>query len=183
MKRLAILLIVTAAAGISAYVLSTHRPSIRAAASEPPPQPLASQPKVEPPTRDWSDAPNFAVAADRAISELHEGITVNEWMAHHPGAKRVDPASIGVGGECVILGETATLADGAQIARLVSFNPPRAPSPAVLPTLQGESLINETCTMSMVQVEVRVPDEAAGRAAQRTVNQEFNGTYGPSRLR
>jgi len=141
---------------------------------------VPSQPKVEAPTTDWSDAPNFAVAADRAISELHEGITVNEWTARHPGATKVDPSSIGIGGECVILGETATLSDGTQIARLVSFNPPRAPSPAVLPTLQGERLINETCTMSMVQVEIGVPDEAAGRAVQRTVNQQFVGTYGPS---
>jgi hypothetical protein len=46
--------------------------------------------------------------------------------------------------------------------------------------LQGESLINEACTMSMVQVEVKVSDEAAGRAAQRTVNQQFDSTYGPS---
>jgi hypothetical protein len=98
-------------------------------------QPPAPQPNVEPPTGDWGDAPNFAVAADRAISELHEGITVNEWTAHHPGATKIDPASIGIGGECVILAETATLADGAQVARLVSFNPPHAPSPAVLPSL------------------------------------------------
>lgn len=177
---------ITVAAGTSAFVVSAYRSSAHAPISEPQvshpqvSQPPKSQPKVGPPTADWSDAPNFAVAANRAISELHEGITVNDWMAHHPRATRVDPASIGIGGECVILGETATLADGAQIARLVSFSPPRAPSPAVLPTLQGESLINETCTMSMVQVEVSVPDEAVGRAAQRTVNQQFNGTYGPS---
>jgi hypothetical protein len=180
MRRLSILLTVTVAAGISAFVLSTHRPSIHASVSELPAQPPASQPKVEPTTGDWGDAPNFAVAADRAISELHEGITVSAWTAHHPGATKIDPASIGIGGECVILAETATLADGTQVARLVSFNPPHAPSPTVLPSLQGESLINETCTMSMVQVEVKVSDEAAGRAAQRTVNQQFDSTYGPS---
>ncbi len=114
------------------------------------------------------------------MSELHEGITVTEWKARHPGATKVDPASLAIGGECVILAEWTTLADGAQVAWVVSFNPPRAPSPAILPSLQGESLINETCTMSMVQVEVKVADEAAGRAAQRTVNQQFNSTYGPS---
>jgi hypothetical protein len=180
MRRLSILLSVTVAAGISAFVLSTHRPSVHASVSELLAQPPAPQPNVEPPTGDWGDAPNFAVAADRGISELHEGITVNEWTAHHPGATKIDPASIGIGGECVILAETATLADGAQVARLVSFNPPHAPSPAVLPGLQGQSLINETCTMSMVQVEVMVSDEAAGHAAQRTVNQQFDSTYGPS---
>ena len=112
MKRLSILLTVTVAAGISAFVLSTHRPSTHASVSELPAQPTASQPKVEPPTGDWSNALNFAVAGDRAISELHEGITVNEWKAHHPGATKIDPASIGIGGECVILAEGATLTDG-----------------------------------------------------------------------
>lgn len=180
MRRLSVLLTVIVAAGISAFVLFTHPHLIHAAAPEPPAQPLASQPKVEPPTDDWADAPNFAVAADRAISELHEGVTVNEWTAHHPGATKVDPASVAIGDECVILAEWATLTDGAQVARVVSFNPPRAPSPAVLPTLQGESLINETCTMSEIEVQVKVSDEAAGRAAQRTVNQQFNSTYGPS---
>jgi hypothetical protein len=180
MIRLSILLSVTVAAGISAFVLSSDRPSMQASVSELSPQPPASQPIVQPPSGDWGDAPNFAVAADRAISELHEGITVNEWTAHHPGGTKIDPASIGIGGECVILGEKATLEDGTHVARLVSFNPPQAPSPAVLPSMQGESLINETCTMSMVQVEVRVSDEAAGRAAQRTVNQQFDSTYGPS---
>jgi hypothetical protein len=101
-------------------------------------------------------------------------------MAHHPGAGKIDGASIGIGGECVILAETATLRDGAQVARLVSFNPPRAPSPAVLPNLQGQSLINDTCTMSMVQIEQKVSDEAAGRSVQRTVNQQLDSTYGPS---
>lgn len=179
-------------AGTSAFVLSAHRrasvhePVPQAAvspapASEPPAsQPEAAPPKSAPPADAFADAPNYAVAADRAISEFHEGIAVNEWMAHHPGATKVDPASIAIGDECVILGETATLADGTRVARLVAFNPPRAPSPAILPTLQGESLINETCTMSMIQVEVGVSDEAAGRAAQRTINQQFNATYGPS---
>jgi hypothetical protein len=180
MRRLSILLSVAVAAGIPLFVLSTDRPSIHASGSELPAQPPASQPKVEPPTGDWGDAPNFAVAADRAISELHEGITVNEWTAHHPGATKIDPASIGIGGECVILAETATLADGTQVERSVSFNPPQAPSPAVLPSMQGESLINETCTMSMVQIEVKVSDEAAGRSVQRTVNERFDSTYGPS---
>jgi hypothetical protein len=180
MRRLAILSTVTVAAGISAFVLSTHLPSIHASVSELPAQPPASQPKVEPQTDDWSDVPNFAVAADRAISELHEGITVHEWTAHHPGATKIDPASIGIGGECVILAEKATLANGAQVARLVSFNPPHAPSPAIPPSLQGQSLINETCTMSMVQVEVKVSDEAAGRSVQRTVKQRFDFTYGRS---
>jgi hypothetical protein len=180
MRRLSILLSVTVAAGVYVLVLSVHRPSIHASVSAPPAQPPASQPKAEPPTGDFSDAPNFAVAGDRAIAGLHEGITVNEWAAHHPGATKIDPASIGTGAECVILAERATLADGSQVAQLVSFNPPRAPSPAVLPSLQGESLINETCTMSMVQVEVKVPDEPAGRAAQRTVKRRFDLIYGPS---
>ncbi len=180
MRRLSILLTVTVAAGISAFVLSTHLPSIYASVSELPSQPPASQPKVELPTSDWSEAPNFAVAADRAISELHEGITVNQWTAHHPSATKINPASIGIGGECVILAERATLVDGSQVARLVSFNPPHAPSPAVLPSLQGQFLINDSCTMSMVQVEVKVSDEAAGRSVQRTVNRQFGSTYGPS---
>jgi hypothetical protein len=180
MRRLSILLSVTVATGISAFVLSTHRPSVHASESVLPAQTPASQPKVEPPTSDWSEAPNFAVAADRAISELHEGITVNQWMAHHSSATKIDPASIGIGGECVILAERATLADGSQVARVASFNPPRAPSPAILPTLHGQGLINDTCTMSMVQIEVKVSDEAAGRSVQRTVNQRFNFVYGPS---
>jgi hypothetical protein len=180
MRRLSILFSVIVAAGMSAFVLPTHRPSVYASVSELPAQSPASQPKVEPPASDLSDAPNFAAAADRAISELQEGITVHEWRAHHPGATKIDPASIGIGGECVVLAETATLADGAQIARVVSFNPPRAPSPAVLPSLKGQSLINETCTMSMVEVEVKVSDEAAGRSVQRTVKQRFDFTHGRS---
>jgi hypothetical protein len=161
--------------------VSAYRSSFRAPISQPPvSQPLASQPKVSSFAGEWEDSPNFAVAAERALSELRDGITVTEWMAHHPGATKIDGASIGIGGECVILRETATLADGAQVARMVSFNPPRAPSPAVLPNLQGQSLINDTCTMSMVQIEVKVSDEAAGRSVQRTVKQQLDSTYGPS---
>jgi hypothetical protein len=191
MRLVSILFGVTVVAGIAVFVLSAHRPSIHAPVSQlPVSQPMVSQPpvsqppvsqaKAEPSAGELGDSPNFAVAADRALSELREGITVTEWKAHHPGATKIDTASIGIGGECVILAEWATLADGAQIARVVSFNPPRAPSPAVLPTLQGESLINESCTMSKIEVEVKVADEAAGRAAQRTVNQQFDATYGPS---
>jgi hypothetical protein len=186
MRLVSILFGVTVAVGIAVFVLSAHRPSIHALASQPPmsqptvSQPPVSQPKAAPSAGELGDSPNFAVAADRAISELREGITVTEWMPRHPGATKVDPASIAIGGECVILAEWATLADGTQIARVVSFNPPRAPSPAVLPTLQGESLINGTCTVSKIEVEVKVLDEAAGRAAQRTVNQQFDSTYGPS---
>jgi len=139
-----------------------------------------SQPKTAPSVVDLGDSPNFAVAADRALSELREGVTVTEWKAHHPGATRIDGRSIGIGGECVILAETATLRDGAQVARLVSFNPPRAPSPAVLPILQGQSLINDTCTISMIQIQAKVSDEKAGRLLQGTVNQQFDRTYGPS---
>ncbi len=90
------------------------------AVSQPPiSQPLASQPKDSSFAGEWEDSPNFAVAAELALSELRDGITVAEWMARHPGATKIDRASIGIGGECVILRKTATLADGAQVARLV----------------------------------------------------------------
>ena len=172
---------VIVAIGTSAFVVSAYRSSVHAPISQPPvSQPPASQPRVSSSTGEWEDSPSFAVAAERALSELHDGTTVTEWMAHHPGATKIDPASSGVGGECVILVERATLADGAQVARLVSFNPPRAPSPAVLPNQQGQSLINDTCTMSKVQIEVKVSDEAAGRSVQRAVNRQLNSTYGPS---
>ena len=181
MRLVSILFGVTVAVGIAVFVLSAHRPSIHTPVSQPMvSQPPVSQPKAAPFVGELGDSPNFAVAAERAMSELHDGTTVTEWMAHHPGAGKIDGASIGIGGECVILAETATLRDGAQVARLVSFNPPRAPSPAVLPILQGESLINDTCTMSMVQIEVKVSDEAAGRSVQRAVNRQLNSTYGPS---
>ncbi len=179
MRRLSIVLSIIVVASISAVVLSAHRADRslnHTLASEVPPPP--SELKAESSSDDFGDAPTFAVAADRAISELQEGITVNQWTKRHPGATKIDAASIGIGGECVILAERATLADGAQVARLVSFNPPRAPSPAVLPKLRGEDLISETCTMSMVQLQMKVPDEAAGRAAQRTVNQRFDFRYG-----
>lgn len=181
MRLVSIVFGVAVVAGTSAFVLSTHRPSIHAPLSQSPVSPpTASQPKVESYASDWNNSPNFAVAAERALSDLRDGITVTQWMAHRPGATKIDEASIGIGGECVILRETATLADGAQVARMVSFNPPRAPSPAVLPNLQGQSLINDTCTMSMVQIEVKVSDEAAGRSVQRTVKQQLDLTYGPS---
>ena len=80
---------------------------------------LAAQPQVPNSIGESADAAGFAMAAERDISELQDGITVSQWKTHHVGQDKEIPARPG-SLECVSLKSEARISGG-RITRLVLF--------------------------------------------------------------
>jgi hypothetical protein len=124
------------------------------------------------------DAARFAKAVERDVSELQDEITVSQWKANHPGQeKEISPAPGAP--ECVGLKSTERLSGGGQIDRLVSFYPPEAPTPAILPNWRGKKLIDETCLLGEIRIEMSTASPEAARASSEAIMQELVRVYGP----
>jgi hypothetical protein len=145
------------------------RPQV-SAGGEHQPGPLA-------PRNAFVGPPEFAPAADREISQLHEGITLAKWTELQ-GKENVGKEKHVKDSDCVNLEKTQTLPAGGQITRTVYFIAPRAPSPAVLPTLTGQELINATCTLAMIRVATKAATPEAGHALAVAGHQQFELKYG-----
>jgi hypothetical protein len=139
-----------------------------------------SQPQIPNSIAESGDAAGFAKAAERDVSELQDGITVSQWKANHAGQERDIPPAPGAP-ECVSLKSTERLSSGGQINRLVSFYPPEAPSPAVLPKSRGKKLTDETCLLGQIRIEMSTASPDAAHASSEAIMQEFVRVYGPIR--
>ena len=137
-----------------------------------------SQPEIPNSIAESGDAAGFAKAAERDVSELQDGITVSQWKANHAGQEREIPPAPGAP-ECMSLKSTEKLPGGGLITRLVSFYPPDAPTPAILPKWRGKKLIDETCLLGEIRIEMSTASPEGARTSSKAIMQELVRVYGP----
>ena len=127
-----------------------------------------------------SDATAFALAAESEVAQLHEGVTLAQWMSERgerEGWRRipeepVTPTSL-PGPECLSYWRTAKLPSGVGVTEAVYFYSPPAPSPAVFPTLSGQELISG-CVLTIVRLEAAAATSDFAPALQKEAErQEF----------
>jgi len=136
------------------------------------------------PQVDSPDATAFASIAEREVSQLHEGITLAQWMdargkSEHWVPKKPEIELTGSGQECLSLLRTEPLPSGARITQAVYFYPPLASSPAAFPTSSGQDLINN-CVLGMVRMEGDAPTPEAGHVWDQAAWQQLTKQYGES---
>jgi hypothetical protein len=137
-----------------------------------------SQSQIPNSIAESGDAAGFAKAVERDVSELQDGITVSQWKAIHAGQEREIPPTPGAP-ECVSLKSTERLPGGGLITRLVLFYPPDAPTPAILPNWRGKKLIDETCLLGQIRIEMSTASPEAARTSSEAIMQELVRMYGP----
>jgi hypothetical protein len=125
-------------------------------------------------------ARSFALLAEHELPELDRRPTLGEWLNLHGATEGWRTSTEPKGLECVTLIKMETLPSGMKVKRAVSFYPPAPPSPAVLPTLTGEQLMDSTCTLAAVSLETRAPTPEIAQAIAQIVQQQFTTTYGES---
>ncbi|SRR6266478_1460628 len=131
-------------------------------------------------SRDSTDATAFVSIAEREISQLDKKTTLAQWLILHGKDERWVKSTDPNGLECLRLVKRGWLPSGAIVAQAVYFYPPPAPSPAILPALSGQALMNSTCTLGMVRVEAQARTEELGRTLAQAVRQQFTKNYGES---
>lgn len=129
---------------------------------------------------DSDDATAFASIAEREISQLDKTTTLGKWLALHSKDQRWVKSAKAYDLECLSYVKRDWLPSGAILALAVYFYPPRAPSPAVLPTLSGQELMNSACTLGKIRVETEARTPEIGRAIAQAVQQRFSKAYGES---
>jgi hypothetical protein len=147
--------------------------------------PQAQPPKIsldtpQPTTISPEEESAFASLAEADVSQLHEGITLAQWMDLHGKNESWEKSTDEAYFDCRAFVKTETLPSGRQITRMVYFYPPEAPTPAVFPTLGGQELINRTCELALVRVQTRTSTRQDGRALAQAVQQQFAKKYGDS---
>lgn len=162
--------------------LAIEQQSVPSAVAQPQPHPDQQQPPVSAPT---DDAEAFALIATTEISQLRDGITLANWMGSRgnpEGWKRTPEKEFQPTdwhrSECLSYWRSDPLPSGAEVTRAVYFYPPPAPSPAVLPTLKGQDLINNTCVLAIVRVEAEAMSEERGHALDQAARQQLTKQYG-----
>jgi hypothetical protein len=145
-----------------------------------------------------SDASAFASLAESEVVQLHDGITLTQWLSQRgeQGWRKIPEEPITStstpGPECLSYWWTAKLPSGAEVVLAVYFYPPPAPSPAVFPKPGAQDLING-CFLTVVRLEVATvtsdlaPGPARdahaqefGNALDQAVRQRFTKLYGES---
>ena len=117
----------------------------------------------------------FATAVDREISQLDGAITRGQWKAAHPEDRAPRDSTDQISYTCPDLEKTDTLSSGAQLKRIAYFYPPATgPSTVAMPTLSGEALIDSSCTLAMIRVEVPAPTSEGGHALAESVRTELS---------
>ncbi len=129
-----------------------------------------------------SDATAFALIAEREVSQLHEGITLAQWMNTRGKSERWEttkPEMLAGGPdeECMSLRRMDALPSGGVVARAFYFYPPPAASPFVFPTLRGPELL-ATCTLAIVRIEAEAATPEIGRAMTQAVSRQLTKLYG-----
>jgi hypothetical protein len=121
----------------------------------------------------------FASLADSDVSQLHEGITLAQWMDEHKDEDwqtSADEAFF----DCRTLTKAESLPSGKQATRTVYFYPPKAPTPVMYPALSGQELINHDCTLAMVRVQTPTQTKEDGVAFEQSAAQKLSEKYGKS---
>lgn len=125
-----------------------------------------------------SDETAFAALAEAEVSKLREGITLAQWMDQRGKSEGWAPSADEASFDCRTLAKTTTLPSGRQVTRTVYFYPPETPVPAVFPTMGGQELINQTCTLAMVRIQARTPAWQDSRALTQAFQRKFTKKYG-----
>jgi len=146
-----------------------------------------------------SDATAFAAAAETEVVQLHDGLTLAQWLkerGEREGWRKTPEETITStsvpGLECVSYWRTAKLPSGAEVIQAVYFYPPPTPSPAVFPALSGQELING-CLLTIVRLEAAAATsdfaptlerdaraQEFGNVLDQAVRQRFTKLYGES---
>jgi len=134
-----------------------------------------------------TDAAAFTSIAQREVAQLHDGITLEQWMATRGKAEhweRKDPEIVPTEShpECLSLVKIETLPSSTtRIVRALYFYPPRAPSRVMFPTSSGRELIN-TCTLGSLRVEANASTPDAGRRLEEAARKVFAKQYGANTI-
>jgi hypothetical protein len=146
--------------------------------------PDASQPQEIAPTLSVPITPEDEAAlstlVDSEISQLHEGVTLAQWMDLRGQNEGWEASKSEEFSDCRSLTKIEALASGRQITRTVYFDLPKAPTPAVLPTLIGEELVKSACTLYMVRIQTPTPSREDGHTLEQALQQHFVEKYGSS---
>lgn len=146
----------------------------------------ASLLRAQTPDGSSADASAFASSAESEVSELREGIALEQWKEGHGNGKHwtrsplmeveiTDPFHQ----ECLSLVRSDALPSGARIAVQVSFYPPPMPSALTFPTLRGQDLI-ATCLLGSLRIEAEASTPEIGQALEEAMRRKFDEQYGAS---
>lgn len=134
----------------------------------------------QPPNISPEEEEAFSSLAGSEVSQLHEGITLAQWMKLY-GTNEGWVASTDENFfDCKTFAKTETLSSGRTVTRMAYFYPPEAPTPAVFPTAAGQMLIDRTCTLALIRVQTPTPADQDGRALAQALQQHLAKKYGDS---
>ena len=168
------------AANAAAHPVVATQPVPVRPADVPQPGPTRISIEDEPVNISPKDEAAFTSLAESEVSQLHEGFTLAQWTDLH-GTNEGWAASTDENFfDCRTFVTTETLPSGRQITRTVYFYPPDPPTPAVFPTVAGDVLIDRSCTLALIRVQMRTPAERDGRALAQALQQQLAKKYGDS---
>ena len=93
------------------------------------------QPRARPSKTALDDETAFVSLAEAEVSQLREGVTLAQWIDLRGKNAGWQTSTEAAYFDCRTLVKTEALPSGRQITRTVYFYPPKAPTPAVFPTL------------------------------------------------
>jgi len=136
------------------------------------------QPSARPSKTALNDETAFVSLAEAEVSQLREGVTLAQWMDLRGTNEGWQTSAEKAYFDCRTLVRTEALPSGRQITRTVYFYPPKAPTPAVFPTLVRRELIKHSCTLAMIRIQTRTPAEQDGHTFAQALKQLFVKKYG-----
>lgn len=166
----------TLAAAVSKQAVPVPAPSFPQAE----PGPARISVGQEPSNISLDDEEAFSSLAESEVSQLHESITLAQWMKLY-GTNEGWVASTDENFfDCKTFAKSETLSSARTITRMAYFYPPEAPTPAVFPTAAGQMLIDRTCTLALIRVQTPTPANQDGRALAQALQQHLAKKYGDS---
>ena len=145
----------------------------------PAPEPQQDLEFAEITTFDPADASAFTALAESEISRLDKPSTLSDWMKLTPVDQNWKEVTQPENPECLSQKSIFVLPSGAQALRTLSFYPPPVSPADALPALRGRELINSTCTLAKIQVEIQASNETVTSLVQ-AINRQFSAQYGES---
>jgi hypothetical protein len=127
------------------------------------------------PETDFSSQAGFSSAALAEISQLDGTITLGQWKMLHSDYK---PKAEQPGYTCPGLEKTVNWPSGSRVTIRAYFYPPPVPASVTMPALIGEALMDPSCTLAKIRVEVPAPTEEIGFQLEESLKQEFSRKYG-----
>lgn len=126
----------------------------------------------------------FASIADREVSQLHDAITLAQWMNMRGRRERWETKKPEVNmlyprKECLSLAKADVLPSGERVKRALYFYPPPATPTVNFPAASRQQLLN-TCILGMVWIEADAPTPETGHALDQAVRRKLTGRYGES---